>query len=77
MKNVQHDDTLDVRQVKVTCDAIRKEVAKIVVGYEDVVDDFLVCLISQGHMFMLGVPGIAKTTLAKTFATVHPVFTAL
>ena len=70
MKNVQHDDTLDVRQVKVTCDAIRKEVAKIVVGYEDVVDDFLVCLISQGHMFMLGVPGIAKTTLAKTFATV-------
>jgi MoxR-like ATPase len=70
MNKEQHDGTLDVRQIKITCDAVRKEVAKVVVGYEDVVDDFLVCLIAQGHMFMLGVPGIAKTTLAKTFATV-------
>ena len=70
MKKIQRDDSLDLQQVKKTCDAVRKEVAKIVVGYEEVVDDFLVCLISQGHMFMLGVPGIAKTTLAKTFATV-------
>ncbi|MBU0497715.1 MAG: MoxR family ATPase [Candidatus Thermoplasmatota archaeon] len=70
MKHTKPDESLDVHQVKKTCDAIRKEVAKVVVGYEDVVDDFLVCLIAQGHMFMLGVPGIAKTTLAKTFATV-------
>jgi len=70
MKNKQVENTIDVHQVKKTCDAIRSEVAKIVVGYEEVVDDFLVCLIAQGHMFMLGVPGIAKTTLAKTFATV-------
>ena len=56
--------------VKKTCDAIRHEVGKVVVGYDEVVDDFLVCLITQGHLFMLGVPGIAKTTLAKTFSQV-------
>ena len=56
--------------VKNTCDAIRHEVGKVVVGYDEVVDDFLVCLITQGHLFMLGVPGIAKTTLAKTFSQV-------
>ncbi len=70
MNKTQVEDKIDFHQVKKTCDAIRSEVAKIVVGYEEVVDDFLVCLIAQGHMFMLGVPGIAKTTLAKTFATV-------
>ena len=70
MNKIQVENKVDFHQVKKTCDAIRSEVAKIVVGYGEVVDDFLVCLIAQGHMFMLGVPGIAKTTLAKTFATV-------
>ncbi|GAJ11798.1 unnamed protein product, partial [marine sediment metagenome] len=62
--------SVDFEQVKKNCDIIKNEVGKVVVGYEDVVDDLLICLITQGHMFMLGVPGIAKTTLAKTFSEV-------
>ena len=50
MNKKQVEDTLDFHQVKKTCDAIRSEVAKIVIGYEEVVDDFLVCLIAQGHV---------------------------
>ena len=61
---------LDFKQVKKNCELIKNEIGKVVVGYEDVVDDLLICLITQGHMFMLGVPGIAKTTLAKTFSEV-------
>ncbi len=61
-------NTLDVSQVKKLCDHIRKEISAHVIGYEQVIDDLLVCLISKGHLFMIGVPGIAKTTLAKTFA---------
>lgn len=61
---------IDFEQVKKNCDKIKNEIGKIVVGYEDVVDDLLICLITQGHMFMLGVPGIAKTTLAKTFSEI-------
>ena len=68
MKKIAHG--IDFEMVRNTCNMIKKEVGKVIVGYEDVVDDFLVCLITQGHMFMFGVPGIAKTTLAKTFATV-------
>jgi len=60
---------INLRDIKKTCDSIRKEVGKIVVGYQEIVNDLLVCLIARGHLFMLGVPGIAKTTLAKTFAT--------
>ncbi len=61
-------ERIDVSQVKQLCDHIRKEISAHVIGYEQVVDDLLVCLISKGHLFMIGVPGIAKTTLAKTFA---------
>ena len=58
----------EFKQVKQTCNKIKKEIGKVIVGYEDVVDDLLICLITRGHMIMLGVPGIAKTTLAKTFS---------
>jgi MoxR-like ATPase len=70
MNKINKSSRIDLPQVKKTCDTIRSEVSKVVVGYEDVVDDFLVCLITPGHMFMLGIPGIAKTTLAKTFSAV-------
>ena len=60
--------SLKPEKIKAICDNIREQVGEVVVGYENVVDDLLVCLITKGHMFMIGVPGIAKTTLAKTFS---------
>lgn len=69
LKNPKNSN-IDLKMVKKNCDIIREEIGKVVVGYEEVVDDLLVCLITQGHMFMLGVPGIAKTTLAKAFSEV-------
>jgi len=62
--------SIDVKGVQQSCELIKAEVGKVVVGYEHVVDDLLSCLITQSHLFMLGVPGIAKTTLAKTFSIV-------
>lgn len=47
---------------------IREEVAKVIVGKEDVLDSLLVALIADGHILMEGVPGIGKTMLAKSFA---------
>jgi len=45
-----------------------KEVGKVVVGYEDVIELLAVALIAKGHVLIEGVPGIAKTTIAKAFA---------
>src|SRR5581483_2370303 len=49
--------------------AIRREIGRVVVGYEDTVDDLLLAALARGHVLLEGVPGIAKTTLAKAFAT--------
>jgi len=50
--------------------AVKAEVGKVIVGYEEQVDDFMTCLLTDGHIIMEGVPGIAKTTLSKVFASV-------
>src|SRR5437762_3766322 len=46
------------------------EVGKIVVGMEHVTLQFLIALLASGHVLLEGVPGVAKTTLSKTFARV-------
>src|SRR6266851_7571788 len=46
------------------------EVARVVVGMEEVTHQFLIALLGAGHVLLEGVPGVAKTTLAKTFAHV-------
>jgi MoxR-like ATPase len=49
-------------------DKIRREIAKNVVGQDNVVELMLIALLSRGHALLVGVPGLAKTTLVKTLA---------
>jgi len=44
------------------------EVSRVVVGMEKVVRRLLIALVGNGHVLLEGVPGVAKTTLSKTFA---------
>jgi len=62
--------SVDASYVQNMCQNIKEQISNIVIGYESVVEDLLVCLITGGHLYMIGVPGIAKTTLAKSFASV-------
>jgi len=49
---------------------IKKEIAKIIVGQEEVIDDLLIALFCKGHCLFVGVPGLAKTLLVSTLANV-------
>jgi len=50
--------------------SVKKQIGKTVIGYEEQVDDCLICLLTGGHLLIEGVPGVAKTTLAKAFSQV-------
>ena len=59
---------MEISEVQEILASIKAEVAKTVVGYDDVVDILLAAMLSGGHVLIEGPPGIGKTTLAKTFA---------
>jgi MoxR-like ATPase len=59
---------MEISDVQEILASIKAEVAKTVVGYEDVVDILLAAMLSGGHVLIEGPVGIGKTTLAKTFA---------
>lgn len=46
----------------------RTELAKIIVGQDEVIDQCLLAILSRGHALLEGVPGIAKTLVIKCFA---------
>jgi len=49
---------------------IEKELAKVVVGQKEVIEELLISLLSGGHCLITGAPGLAKTLLVKTLAQV-------
>lgn len=46
--------------------ALKQTVSKIIVGQEDVIEQLLISILSNGHSLLVGVPGLAKTLLVKT-----------
>ncbi|MDY6791712.1 MAG: MoxR family ATPase [Thermodesulfobacteriota bacterium] len=49
---------------------IKAQVAKVIIGYEDIVDQSLIAIFSGTHALIEGVPGVAKTLLVRTLAHV-------
>ena len=49
-------------------DAIKSEIAKVVVGQEKMIDGLLIGLLCEGHILIEGIPGLAKTTTVKALS---------
>ena len=56
------------QQAKLLSQKVTAEVARVVVGAEDVTRQLLIALLAGGHVLLEGVPGVAKTTLSKVFS---------
>ena len=51
-------------------DSLRREIGKVIVGYERIVDNVLISLFCGGHILLEGVPGLGKTLLVRTLSDV-------
>ncbi|MBI5662311.1 MULTISPECIES: MoxR family ATPase [Ignavibacterium] len=49
---------------------VKSEIAKVIVGQDEIIDQLIIALMSKGHCLLVGVPGLAKTLLIKTLAEV-------
>ena len=62
------DDTLAVQKIGEARDSIVEELRKSIVGMDDVIDEMMIAILAQGHVLLVGVPGLAKTLLVSSLA---------
>ena len=61
-------DVAAVTQLVSKYNALKKEIKKVIVGQDEVVEQVLLAIFSGGHALLIGVPGLAKTLLVNTVA---------
>lgn len=71
--NAQEIESPDIKRIEDLQGAmgnLKREIAKVIVGQEAAVNDVLMAILAKGHCLVIGVPGLAKTLLVKTVASV-------
>lgn len=68
-------DSKDISKMEVTefiddFNSLKDEISQVVIGHNELTENIIVCLLSKGHALIEGVPGLGKTHLIKTLATV-------
>jgi MoxR-like ATPase len=66
---VYNNDVEAADALAVAVQNLRKEIGKVIVGQQEVVDLVLAGIFCQGHSLLVGVPGLAKTLLVQTIAS--------
>ncbi len=61
-------DVIVIDELRSTYDRIRAEMAKVIIGQDEVVQQLLICILSRGHALLMGVPGLAKTLMVHSLA---------
>jgi MoxR-like ATPase len=70
MEDILFEENNAVVELNAKLNAIRAEIAKVIVGQQQVVDLLLIGLLSDGHILLEGVPGVAKTLASKLLAQI-------
>lgn len=66
----QQPKTKGKNTINVKVEKIKKEVSKVIVGQEEMIESIIVALLSDGHILLEGYPGLGKTITVKTVARV-------
>src|ERR1044071_2737820 len=67
-QRLSEDDVQAIDRLRDTHDRLRKELARVIVGQDKVVEQLAICLFARGHALLMGVPGLAKTLLISRLA---------
>jgi MoxR-like ATPase len=67
-QQISGDDIAAIQKLQQAHKTIRAELAKVIVGQDQVLDELLMCIFARGHAILEGVPGLAKTLAVSTLA---------
>ena len=68
MKDIYKSDVEAVDALVEKYGILRAEIAKVIVGQDEVIENVIISIFSRGHALLIGVPGLAKTLLVNTIA---------
>ncbi len=66
--NNNSSDVEKLNQLVEKTQLLKKEIAKVIIGQEEIVEQVLISIFSRGHSLLVGVPGLAKTLLVNTIS---------
>jgi MoxR-like ATPase len=64
------DDVGAIDELRAVYKKVRAELAKVIIGQDLVIEQLLICVLARGHGLLMGVPGLAKTTIVNSLAQV-------
>ncbi|MDP9957094.1 MoxR-like ATPase [Epilithonimonas hungarica] len=67
-KAPEFQSRLDMMELRNNLERVKAEIAKVIVGQDNMIEHLLAALLSNGHVLIEGVPGVAKTITAKLLA---------
>lgn len=67
-KAPEFQSRLDMTDLRNNLERVKAEIGKVIIGQENMIEHLLVALLSNGHVLIEGVPGVAKTITAKLLA---------
>jgi len=68
VERLSDSDVQAIDQLRELYARLRKELARVIVGQDDVIERLAICLFARGHGLLMGVPGLAKTLLVSKLA---------
>ncbi|MDQ6632113.1 MAG: MoxR family ATPase [Verrucomicrobiota bacterium] len=64
------NDVAAIDELRNLYQKIRAELAKVIIGQDEVIERLLICILARGHGLLMGVPGLAKTTIVNCLSQV-------
>ena len=66
--NLSDDDVGAINRLRDLHTRLKKELARVIIGQNDVIERLAICMFARGHALLMGVPGLAKTLLVSKLA---------
>jgi len=67
-EEIQIEDKQRAAELVAACHKIKEQVARVVVGQDEVIEQLLIAILARGHCLLEGVPGLAKTLMVRSIA---------
>jgi MoxR-like ATPase len=65
---LSHGDVAAIDELRGDYEKLRRELARVIIGQDNVIEQLLICVLARGHGLLMGVPGLAKTTIVNSLA---------